>query len=62
MPVKRKELEQFNARSYGFTEQVRHWDLPMHEGGLVMNAAVGPGKGHLLAPSREALFSSLLPC
>jgi len=44
MPVKPRELERFNDRSYGFSEQVGHWDLPMHEGGVVMSVAAGPGK------------------
>lgn len=42
--VTSREIERFNDRSYGFSEQVGHWDLPMHEGGVVMSAAVGPGK------------------
>ena len=39
-----REIERVNSRSYGFSEQVGHWDLPMHEGGVVMDVAVGPGK------------------
>ena len=39
-----REIERFNDRSHGFSEQVGHWDLPIHEGGVVMNVAVGPGK------------------
>ncbi|KAJ7392629.1 von Willebrand factor A domain-containing protein 8 [Desmophyllum pertusum] len=44
VPVKPREIERFNDRSYGFSEQVGHWDLPMHEGGVVMSVAVGTGK------------------
>lgn len=44
VPVTSREFERFNDRSYGFSEQVGHWDLPMHEGGVVTSAAVGPGK------------------
>ena len=39
-----REIERVNSRSYGFSEQVGHWDLPMREGGVVMDVAVGPGK------------------
>lgn len=38
------ECERRNDRSLGFSEQVGHWDLPMHEGEVVTSAAVGPGK------------------
>lgn len=39
-----REIERFNDRSYGFSEQVGHWDLPMHEGGVALDVAVGPGE------------------
>lgn len=44
VPVTAREVERFNDRSYGFSEQVGHWDLPMHEGGVALDVAVGPGK------------------
>lgn len=43
--VTAREIERFNDRSYGFSEQVVHWDLPMHEGGVALDVAVGPGEG-----------------
>ena len=49
IPVTSRETERINDRSYGFSEQVGHWDLPMHEGGVVMSAAVGPGEDPLFS-------------
>ena len=60
IPVTSRETERINDRSYGFSEQVGHWDLPMHEGGVVMSTAVGPGKDPLFsytsvsAPTKHA--------
>lgn len=42
-----REIERFNDRSYGFSEQIGHWDLPMHEGGVALDVAVGPGEDFL---------------
>ncbi|XP_074632889.1 von Willebrand factor A domain-containing protein 8-like isoform X1 [Acropora palmata] len=60
--VTAREIERFNDRSYGFSEQVGHWDLPMHEGGVALDVAVGPGdsKGdwiHILAFNPISLYS-----
>ncbi|XP_068732159.1 von Willebrand factor A domain-containing protein 8-like [Montipora capricornis] len=57
-----REIERLNDRSHGFSEQVGHWDLPIHEGGVVMNVAVGPGgnKGdwiHVLSFNPVSLYS-----